>query len=362
LKSLSFFLLSLVAFLGTSVAKSAAQDMSDLDDVEKRDGFTKTLAFSKDGRTLRELRKVGPPGGGQFWSVRIISRDTSTGKIRRVFDLEPDTEFFSETSDARIVVIAENRDRPEGQVRLFLFDTETGRTQDIPPNWFGPEDRLPDAYASISGDGRLVSIHSDSGPAGSPRIVNVYNWRTKKLVAQQATGFSAGGFDGGGVTVDGKIEFTNNRTGTEIVDPKTGQWLLLYGPNSVRSPDGAWVVELAGYLHARERLETTVMDGFNGKILGKLDLDLKGTGGELGWSWSGAFCGTSGRFIAWNPYSVLAFSIPSRSQIASIPAETWRDKYLPASPDLPSMSVGCNWNGKRVAIRSGARLTLHDLE
>jgi len=279
-----------------------------------------------------------------------------------MFDLEPDTELFSATTDARIAVIAENGGRPEGPVRLFLFDTETGRTQDIPPSWFGPEGLLPDAFANISGDGRLVSIHSDSGPGDSPRIVNVYNWRTKKLVAQQATGFSAGGFDGGGVTVDGKIEFTNNRTGTEIVDPKTGQWLLSYGPNSVRSPDGAWVVELAGYLHARERLETTVINGFNGKILGKLDLDLNGEGGELGWSWSGAFCGTSGRFIAWNPYSVLAFSIPSRKQIASIPAGTWRDKNLPASPNLPSMSVGCNWNGKRVAIRSGGRLTLHYLE
>jgi hypothetical protein len=122
LKSLSILLQSLAAFLGTSVPKSAAQDLSEPEDVVKHDAFTETLAFSKDGRILRELRKLSP-GSGQYWRVRAVSRDTATGKIRHVFDLEPDTEFFSGTTDGRIAVISENRDRPEERVRLFLFDT-----------------------------------------------------------------------------------------------------------------------------------------------------------------------------------------------------------------------------------------------
>jgi hypothetical protein len=357
LKSLAVFLLSLVAFLGASAPKSAAQDLNQPDDVERRDWFTETLAFSKDGRTLHELRKVSPPGGGQFWSVRVISRDTSTGKIYHVFDLGPDTEYSSTTSDGRLTLISENGNRPEKLVRFVLLDTETGHTRDIPQDWFDPTDHLQ--AATISRDGRLVSICSLSGDADAPRVVRVYNWRTRKLVARQATGFSAGGFDGGGVTVDGKIEFTNNRTGTEIIDPRTGKSLLAYGPNSLRSPDGAWVVELAGYLHARERLETTVINGLDGKILGKLDLDISDV---LNTSWSGAFCGTSARFLAWNPEGVLAFDLRSRKQIASIPTETWRDSSLTANPNLPPMAVGCSRTGKRVAIRSGARLTLHDLK
>lgn len=357
MKSLSIFLLSLVSLLGTSAPKSAAQDMGEPDDVEKRDGFTEALVFSKDGRTLRELRKMSPQGGGQFWNVRVISRDTSTGKIHHVFDLGSGTEYLSSTTDGRIAVISENVSQPEKSVRFFLLDAETGHTRDIPQAWFDPADHLN--AATISGDGRWVAISSLSNDADAPRVVSVYNWRTRKLVARQATGFSAGGFDGGGVTVDGKIEFTNNRTGTEIVEPRRGQSLLAYGPNSVRSPDGAWVVELAGYLQGRERLETTVIGGSDGKILGKFDLNISDV---LNISWSGVFCGTSGRFIAWNPDSVLAFDLRSRKRIASIPTETWRDKNLLASPNLPPMAVGCSWTGKLVAIRSGARLTLHDLK
>jgi len=353
MKNLTVYAMTLAVLLGSAVSKSAPQDLSEVGDAENRDAYTVNLAFSKDARTVREIRMVSGPS----WGVRAISWDASKGKIRQVFDLGPDTKYFSSTSDGRFAVISENADRSEKRVRLFLLDTETGRTRDILSYWFDPEDHLPDA--TISGDGRFVSIYSNSGPAEAPRVVSVYNWRTRKLVARQATGFSAGGFDSGGVTVDGKIEFTNNRTGTEIVDPRTGQSLLSYGPNSLRSPDGAWVVELAGYLHARERLETIVINGLDGKILGKLDLNISDV---LNISWSGVFCGTSGRFIAWNPDSVLAFDLRSRKQIASIPTETWRDKNLPASPNLPPMAVGCSWTGKRVVIRSGARLTLHDLE
>jgi hypothetical protein len=347
MKNLAVFAMMIAVLLGSSISKSAAQGLGEMADSDDGDAYTVNLAFSKDGRTVREIRMVR----GQSRSVRTISRDVLTGKVRHVFDLEPDTRFFSATIDGRIAVISENADRPEKPVRLFLLDTETGHIRDIPSDWFDPSDHLPDA--SISGDGQWISICSLSGDADAPRVVSVYNWRTRKLVARQATGFSAGGFDGGGVTVDGKIEFTNNRSGTEIVDPKTGQSLLAYGPNSIRSPDGAWVVELAGYLHARERLETIVINGLDGQVLGKLDLNISDV---LNVSWSGVFCGTSGRFIAWNPDSVLAFDIRSRKQIASIPGDSGR------GDNLPPMAVGCTWTGKRVAIRSGARLTLHDLE
>jgi hypothetical protein len=353
MKNLSVYAITLAVLLGGLVSKGATQELYESGNSENRDAYSVNLAFSKDGRIVREIRMVSGP----FWSVRGISWDISTGEMRHVFDLGPNTEYSSATSDGRIAMISENVDRSEKLVHLFLLDTETGHTQDIPSDWFDPADHLPDA--AISGDGRWVSIYSLSGDADAPRVVSVYNWRTRKLAARQATGFSAGGFDGGGVTVDGKIEFTNNRSGTEIVDPRTGQSLLAYGPNSVRSPDGAWVVELAGYLHARERLETIVINGLDGKILGKLDLNISDV---LDSSWSGVFCGTSGRFIAWNPDSVLAFDLRSQKQIASIPTETWQDKNLPASPNLPPMAVGCSWTGKHVAIRSGARLTLHDLE
>jgi hypothetical protein len=353
MKNLSVFALTLAALLGSWVPNGAAQDLSEAADAENRDAYTVNLAFSKDGLTLREMRMVG----GQFWSLRAISRDVSTGKIRHVFDLGPDTEYFSATTDGRIAVISENRNRAEELVRIFLLDAETGRTRDIPSNWFDPEDHLPDA--TISGGGRFVSIYSNSGPADASREVSVYNWRTKKLVARQAAGFSAGGFDGGGLTEDGKIAFWNNRTGTQIVDSKTGLSLVAYGPNSIRSPDGAWVVELAGYLHGYERLDTNVINGSNGRSLGKLDLKIRN---QPAVSWSGTFCGTSGRIIAWDPDSVLAFDLPSRRQIASFPLEKWRDKNLSASSSLPPMAVGCNWSGKRVVIRSGARLTLQDLK
>jgi hypothetical protein len=353
MKHLSVFAMTLGAMLGSWVPNGAAQDLSEAGDSENRDAYTVNFAFAKDGLTLRELRTVG----GEFWRLRVISRDASTGKIHHMFDLGPDIQFLSATTDGRIAAISENRDHDGKPVRFYLLDTETGRAQDVPANWFDPEDHL--SYATISGDGRLVSIYSDSGPADAPRVVSVYNWRTKKLVARQAMGFSAGGVDGGGVTEDGKIAFQNNRTGTEIVDAKTGRSLLAYGSNSVRSPDGAWVVELAGYLHAYERPDTNVIDGSNGKSLGKLDLKISE---QLAVSWLGTFCGTSGRFVAWDLGGVLAFDLRSRKQIASFLPETWLDKNLQAgsNPRLPV--VGCSSAGKRVVIRSGARLTLHDLD
>ena len=51
--------------------------------------------------------------------------------------------------------------------------------------------------------------------------VTVYDWATKTLVAKQASeNISAGGIDGGGVTVDGAIEFVNNRVGRKDCRPQ----------------------------------------------------------------------------------------------------------------------------------------------
>jgi hypothetical protein len=315
---------------------------------------TANLAFSQDGRMLREIQVVTPAVLGNFWSVRAITYDATVGSIRHVMNLGPNRKFFSATPDGRTAIISVNGDREDAFAHLLLIDMETGQTQDIPSKWFNAEDHNP--YAQISADGRLVSAYSSWGPEDGPLVVTLYDWRTKNLIAKQATGYPAGGISWGGVTVDGKIEFLNSRTGTEIVDPRTGQSLLAYGPNSVRSPDGAWVVELAGYLHGRERLETIVINGVDGKILGKLDLNISDV---LNISWSGVFCGTSGRFIAATANAVQAFEIPSGKKIADFLLTTWQD--VDAMKTDPTVTVACSVNGKRVAIRSGARLTLHDL-
>lgn len=315
---------------------------------------TAKLAFSKDGRILREFREVSSEDADQFRRVHAVTYVLSTGVVRQVWKLQPYTQFYSATSDGQKAIIYVDTPQPEKSGHVLLLDTETGQTQDVPSEWF---DGDPHPDAAISGDGRFVSAYSQAGPNDTPMVVNVYDWRTKKLVATQMSGLiSAGGIFGGGVSEDGKIEFWNNRTGSKIVEPKRGRTLAEFGPNAVRSPDGKWIVELAGYLHGYERLDTTVIDGLGGKSLGNLDLKMRN---QPAVSWSGVFCGTSGRLIAWDHNSVLAFDLPSRKQITSIPVETWRDGNEEASPN---MSVGCSWDGRQVAIRSGGRLTLHDLK
>lgn len=162
MEKISICAVTLAALLGSLTVECAAQDLTESGDFAKLDSYTMNLAFSKDGNALREFRMVSPSSPGQSRNVRAMVRDGSSGKIRRMFDLELHTEFFGATTDGRIAVICQNRGRSEEHVRLFLVDTKSGQIQDFPAKWFDPEDHLPGA--SISGDGRLVSTYTNSGP------------------------------------------------------------------------------------------------------------------------------------------------------------------------------------------------------
>jgi len=313
------------------------------------------LFFSEDGRTIREVVSVPSATENEFSHVRAITYDAETGKTIHILDLEADTWFFSATTDGRVAIVSIDRDRKDAHARILRVDLKTGQTQQLPSAWFDEDDQNP--YAQISGDGRLVSAYSQEGPEDGPEVVTVYQWPSKKLVAEQSSGFNAGGIDWGGVTPDGKIEFGNNRAGSRIVDPKTGRTLVAYGPLSIRSPDGAWVVEFPNAGWGFEGKELPILNGMDGKTVGKLELSLSDE--EADWWWHGAFCGASGRFVAAGPDEVLAFEIPSGKKLATFPLNTWKD---PDTKEKTTANVACSPTDKRVAIRSGARLTLHNLD
>jgi hypothetical protein len=345
------------AVIASVLPGCAAQDVSIAALPGTTDLYHENLAFSKNGRFLREIVPISSvTGTQQLWHVRSITYVAATGKVRHVWNLQPDTWCFSATTDGRIAVISADRDRTEGRAHAFLFDTETGRTQDIPSSWFAADDNNP--YAAISGDGRLVSAFSDWGPDNGALVVSVYNWRTKSIVAKQATGYPPGGALWGGVTVDGKIEFLTSRGRGEAVDPKTGRLLVSAAPGSPRSPDGAWVVEFPNLWFGDPPREIIIKNGSSGEVAGKLDLQI--TDDEEKWVWREAFCGRSGRFIAATRDTVQAFEIPSGKKLAEFPSATWQDPD--AVKTNPTVTVACSFNGKRVAIRSGERLTLHDLK
>ncbi|MGB2590460.1 MAG: hypothetical protein WBG02_19425 [Candidatus Acidiferrum sp.] len=319
-------------------------------------GATANLTFSKDGRMLREIQVVSGAGLGISRSVRGISYDTMTGLIRHVINLGSNTKFLSATPDGRTAIVLVGEDREDARAHLLLIDMVTERKQEIPSSWFNAVDQGP--YAQISADGRLVSAYSERGPESGPLVVTVYDWRTRKLVAKRSEGYPAGGISWGGVTEDGKIEFLNNRAGGDVVDPKTGRLLVKVGPNSHRSPDGAWVIEYPNPMFAEAAQGLIIKNGQRGEVVGRLDLQIAGEEGN--WAWGrGAFCGMSGRFIASTNDIVQAFEIPSGKEIADFPVATWQD--ADAIKTDPTATVACSPNGKRVAIRSGARLTLHDL-
>lgn len=296
-------------------------------------------------------------GSEQFSHVRATTYVAATGEIRHVWNLQPDTWCSSATTDGQMAVISVDRGRPERHAHLFLVDTETGQTQDIPSSWFDDDEDNP--YAAISRDGQFVSSYSESGPNDSPMVVSVYDWQTKKLVAKQMSGYiAAGGSFGGGVTEDGKIEFFNNRVGGHVVDSKTGRLLVSVGPRSYRSPDGAWDIEFPNPMFEDAPQKVTILNR-SGEVIGKLDIPIANENRENWEGGRGAFCGTSGRFITTTNNTVQAFEIPSGKQIASFPNATWRAK----NPDDGTVTpVACSPSGKRAAIRSGERLTLHDLK
>jgi hypothetical protein len=349
----SFRIFALAAIVAINIFGSEAQEVKVGGLPELSDPYHERLAFSKDGRFLREIGSVNSAYMGQLSHVRAVTYVAATGDIRHVWNLASDTTLLSASSDGRKLVISVHRGQVGARVPVFLFDTESGRSQDVPPNWFDADDYL--AWAEISGNGRLVSTYSESGPENSPVVVSVYNWRTKKLIARQSNGYPATGGSWGGVTEDGKIKFANGRTGSEIVDPKTGRVMVVLGVYSFRSQDGAWIVEFpnAEFLDAPNA--PIIENGMSGRELGWLDLPMKDD--PQSGRWRGAFCGTSERFFAASPGSASAYELPSGKRVASLPAETWQDKnQIDSTP-----AVACSSNGKRVAIRSGARLTLHDL-
>ena len=320
--------------------------------------LTVNIAFSRDGRALRELQRVDSSGKDTFSGVRAITYVTATGTIRRVQNLAANTMFFSATTDGRNAIVSVQTGPAEDQQHPFLVDTETGKMEGIPQGWLNSG---PYPFVAISGDGRLISIYSESRSEEEPLLVSVYSWRTKRLFARQTSGYiAASGMFGGLVTEDGMIEFWNNRFGGEILDPKTGRLLVRVGAHSYRSVDGAWIVELPNPILDNEPREAIIRSGRSGQTIGKLDLHIPD--GEQGarWDWArGAFCGRRGMFVTGTYDTVQAFEIPSGKKIADFPVHAWRDPSV-AKGDH-TVVVACSSDGKRVAIRSGNRLTLHNL-
>jgi hypothetical protein len=313
--------------------------------------FAENLAFSDDGRFLREVQFLPGTSADEQGHVRMVTFVAATGAIKHLFDLAPDTWFYSATTNGRIAVVSLDRNREETNPQFVLVDTETGRTKNIPSGWFDPVNQLADA--GVSGDGQLVSAYTED-ESHSPMVVSVYNWKTKKLLARRSQGFFAGGFMGGRVTPDGKIEFTNNRAGSVVVDPKSGKQLATVNPYGVRSPDGTWIVEFPDLILGVTVEDIPLENGMTGTAVGKLQIHLTEQQGTS--PWHGAFCGATGKFIAATADTVRAFELPSGKQFAIFANESWSDN----SGDWPI--VACSRDGKGVAIRSGTRLTIHDLE
>ena len=293
-------------------------------------GGSRMVTYTPEARTFQSR------GGGDFRAMVV-------GKI---VTFETDTTIGSISSDGRKAIIAVGN-FPHS--RLFLLDTVTGQRDDIPPGWYDPG--YP--QVALSGDGRLISSYSEF-----PMTVTVYDWATKTLVVKRSIeDIHAGGVDGGGVTVDGAVEFANNRDGSKIVSLKTGNLIGQFGPNWVRSLDGAWVVEFPNRSFNESASAAVLLkQGTGGQTVAQLGEQIPED--ELYGGMRGAFCGTSGRFILGSGHGIAAYAIPSGKLLTSFSAATWRD----ASADVrATVSIACSSNGIHVAILSGKRLSFHDL-
>jgi hypothetical protein len=288
---------------------------------------------------------------------RPTPADTVVMFAANVANFEFDTEVRAISSDGRKAILATGVCGNEK--KLAFLDTATGQRKEIPSDWYDLTDS--DAIAALSGDGRLLSIYSETGPAESPMAVTVYDWPTKTLVAKRTSEWiSAGGSFGGGVTADGAVEFDNNRVGRKLVDLKTGRLLGKFGYDSARSPDGAWVVDFPDRnWNESAPKDVLIKDGTNGHTRGKLNLDSQLTDDDLYGSMTGAFCGNTVRFVVARQQSVSLYSIPSGNLLANFPVSSWRD---PKVDDMNVATIACSPTGNRVAILSGSRLTFHDLK
>ncbi len=303
------------------------------------------LAFGGDGKNLYAIGKS-----------RAIAYAADTGAVASAINLPPDIKVLSITSDGGNALI--NAGVSGDHARLFMFDTHTGRQQEIPSSWYVAG---PDAFAAISGDGRLVSIYDVSGSVSTtpPMIVRVYDWPEKTLVVEKLSEiFSDHGMNTGGVTADGAIEFINDRAGRKIFNLKTGYMIGQFSYNSVRSLDGKWAVEFPNLsLDESAPKDVLLKEGATGKTRSKLDAGLEDY--EADGSITGAFCGTTGRFILGRGKAVEVYAIPSGRLLASFPTASWRGAN---ADETDRVTVACSPTGTRVAVLSGARLTFHDLK
>jgi hypothetical protein len=318
-----------------------------------------SLRFSRDGSLLRVIGR-SPSAPGQLQHVRAVTYAAQTGAVVHIVDLQPDTDVDSITSDGATAIVTtststENISASHENEGLFLLDTATGKLQAVPRSWYGPDS---DWDAAISGDGRLVSIYSETD-SPTPMTVTVYDWPAKTHVATRTSEYvAAGGSMDGSVTEDGEVEFDGNRVGSTIVNLKTGRVMAQFGPSSVRSPNGAWAVQFPNLSWDESSSKRVlVKNGKTGLTLGKLAVQVTDT--ELYGQFSGAFCGNTARFIMVSDSAVAAYALPSGKLLASLPASDWRDA---SATDIASPSVACSPSGTRVAILSGTRLTFHDLK
>jgi hypothetical protein len=300
------------------------------------------LAFSENGQLLRVIGK------------RVTTYNATTGAEVGNVVLDTGARILSITANGQTVLFAVPV--PASATHVRLFDAGTGRTQDLPRDWYDADSNDP--TAAISANGRLISIYSDGGPADRPMVVTVYDWLMKRRVARQTSEYiSAGGLFGGGVTVDGVVEFVNNREGRKLVTLDTGRFIESFGYLSVRSANGAWVVEFPNRTwNESAPKDVLVKDGATAAIRGKLAVEIADD--EAYGAVTGAFCGATRRFVLARHGSVAVYSIPSGNLLVEFPSSIWRDTSANADD---RMRVACSPTGTRVGILAGTRLTIHDL-
>jgi hypothetical protein len=295
--------------------------------------------------------------GGSLYAVgkRALTYNARSAVITNTVDIGPGAQVFSISPagpTALLGVLSGTR------VRLRLLQLNNGQLRDLPSNWYDAD--YSGVVAATSGNGRLISIYSENGSADQPMTVTVYNWPAGTLTARRMSEYiAAGGVSGGGITVDGLVEFVNNRTGRKLVDLKTGRSIGVFAFSSLRSPNGAWVVEFPDRtFNESAPKDVVVKDGATAAVRGRLEAQIEDSEAFAGIV-DGAFCGTTGRFVLARHGSVAMYSIPSGSLLANLPAVSWQDTS--AAPD-DRVHAACSSNGSRIAVLSGNRLTIHELK
>lgn len=318
------------------------------------------LNFSRDGRFLRVLGHESTDQ--QQGPIEAMTYDVGRSTVEHAKSLADQTaNVLSVTSDGRLAVISAGGEANHTPLRVFLWDTETEKQTPLPEGWYR-DDRASgeDPDIRISGDGSLISVYGE-GTDSSPMLVAVYRWSDKALAAKQTSGLiSAGGSFGGGITPSGReVEFDNNRVGSRLVDRTTGRPLASFGPDSFRSPDGTWAVELPDLSFEDDSMPAKVLikDGRTGKTKAEIKIPVPDqiAFGQM----SGAFCGQTARALIAGGDRVAMYQLPSGKRITSFAHNVWKD---PKAADPTRETVACSNDGTRVAILSGSRLTWYVLK